>query len=554
MEVQTGGDGRHLHFGWNGGCVPKAIAKGVDLKGDGGYVVLPPSLHFSGKRYSIDGADTKLIVSPASAPDWLRKAIAAARTNGHTNAGPAPEGAKWGQGERNNKLASEAGSMRYRGLPRKTIEAALLEINAVQCDPPLPEAEVREIAESVSRYKPNAGVKDQAPTGDEGSLIIRRVSEIEAQPIKWLWRGRIARGKITILAGNPGLGKSLVTTSVAAVLTTGGCWPVDRTQCPPGDILFLTAEDDVADTLRPRLEAAGADLQHVHIVEGVIAGYAGDGTRQDRMFSLAEDIRALGKKLDALGDVAALVIDPITAYLGNVDSHKNADVRAVLAPLTELASRHNVAIIGVSHLTKAAGPQALMRVNGSLAFVAAARAAYLVTPDGEDKARRLFLPMKNNLGPDTTGLAFRIEEATIPSGDGPVETTKVAWEFESVTITADEAMRAEAPVKEDDSAIGEAARWVHLALVEGPVPAVKIFAMAKAEGIAEKTLRRAAKTIGVVKEKPGMAGGWIWSLPPAKVAKSPEDGQDAQGRESGHLRESWPSSDVPEDGFAEEEI
>jgi hypothetical protein len=411
-----------------------------------------------------------------------------------------------------------------------------------------------------TRPKPNGqaqngdGGRQDGGAGDAGALITRRVSEIEAQPIKWLWRGRIARGKITILAGNPGLGKSLVTTSIAAVLTTGGRWPVDRTECPVGDIVFLTAEDDAADTLRPRLEAAGADLDHVHIVEGVITGYAGDGTRQERMFSLTADIRALGQKLESLGDVAALVIDPITAYLGNVDSHKNADVRAVLAPLTGLASRHNVAIIGVSHLTKAAGPQALMRVNGSLAFVATARATYLIAPDQDDKARRLFLPMKNNVGQDTTGLAFRTEGATVPSAAGPVETAKVAWESEPVSITADEAMQTDAPPEEKGSALSEATRWVHLALVDGPVSAAKMYDTAKAEGIAEKTLKRATRLLGVVKEKSGMVGGWAWSLPPAKGAKTPEEGQGGQGRKVGPLQEVWPPSGAPEGDFAEEEI
>jgi hypothetical protein len=114
-----------------------------------------------------------------------------------------------------------------------------------------------------------------------------------------------------------------------------------------------------------------------------------------------------------------------------------------MAPLSELAARHEVAIIGVSHMNKAAGTQALMRVSGSLAFVAAARAAYLVTKDPQDKNRRLFLPMKNNLGPDGTGLAFQIEGATVASTAGPLETSRVVWASDPVTVTADEAMEAE---------------------------------------------------------------------------------------------------------------
>lgn len=373
--------------------------------------------------------------------------------------------------------------------------------------------------------------------GAAGSLATRCLSDIEAKPVRWLWPGRIARGKLTIIAGDPGLGKSQITASIAAVVTQGGRWPVDRDQCEPGDVLFLTAEDDPADTLRPRLEAAGADLTRVRIIDGVIRGYRGDGTGKSRTFSLEDDLQALGSKLAELGTVAFVVIDPITAYLGDTDSHKNADVRGLLAPLSELAGRYNVAIIGVSHMSKAAGAKALMRVNGSLAFVAAARAAYLVAPDLKDKTRRLFLPMKNNLGPDATGLAFRITGATVASPAGPLATSCVSWESEPVSMTADEAMQVENG-SGNTSALDEATNWLREILGTGPVAAAEVLIQAKAEGIAEKTLRRASKVLEVRKTKIAMTGGWSWSLP-QKMAKSDEDAQVsdvATFEEIGHLR------------------
>jgi putative DNA primase/helicase len=379
----------------------------------------------------------------------------------------------------------------------------------------------------------------QAARAEAGSLVTRRLSDINAKAVNWLWPGRIARGKTTIVAGNPGLGKSQITASIAAVVTTGGRWPVDRTQCGLGDVLFLTAEDDPADTLRPRLEAAGADLARVHVVDGVIRGYTGDGARKDRMFSLEEDLQALEAKLAELGNVAAVVIDPITAYLGDTDSHRNAEVRALLAPLSELAAHHNVSIIGVSHMSKAAGMQALMRVNGSMAFVAAARAAYFVGSDPTDKTRRLFLPMKNNLGPDSTGLAFRIEGATVDSTAGPLETSRVAWESEAVTLTADEAMQAET-TPQDTSALAEAIDWLRETLAEGPKPASEIFKLASANGISKGTLNRAKSELGIKPAKAGMGGGWTWSLPP-KILKLPEDTQEKNVTTFGdleHLRDS----------------
>jgi hypothetical protein len=312
---------------------------------------------------------------------------------------------------------------------------------------------------------------------------------------------------------------------------------VDRYQCDPGVVVFLSAEDDPADTLRPRLEAAGADLSRVHIVDGVSVGYAGDGTRTNRAFSLQVDIQALGAKLAEVGDVAAVMIDPISAYLGNIDSHKNADVRSLLAPLSELAARHNTAIIGVSHLSKAEGKQALMRVNGSLAFVAAARAAYLVTADPQDKTRRLLLPMKNNLGPDATGLAFRIEGENISSPAGPLATSRVSWESDAVPMDADEAMEAESTSR-GASALESAVDWLRVTLADGPAAAADVLDRSKVVGIAEKTLRRASKALGVRKDKAAMTGAWAWSLPP-KLAKTSEGAHIADMatfEEMGHLR------------------
>jgi predicted ATP-dependent serine protease len=303
---------------------------------------------------------------------------------------------------------------------------------------------------------------------DAGELIVSCMADIKARPISWLWPRFIPRGKLTIIAGNPGLGKSQLTSSIAAVLTTGGSWPVDREQCELGDALFLTAEDDPADTVRPRLEAAGANLERVHIVKGVLHGYRGDGTPEQRIFCLAEDLRALESTLIRLGNVTVLVIDPVSAYLGEIDSHKNAEIRGLLAPLSELAARHKVAVIAISHLNKAGGPQALMRVTGSLAFVAAARAAYLVAAD-PDRTRRLFLPLKNNLGPDAEGLAFRIERSTVLSASGPIETSRVMWESEAVSITADEVMQATGAARESMTALDAATAWLKSVLADGPV-------------------------------------------------------------------------------------
>jgi hypothetical protein len=363
-----------------------------------------------------------------------------------------------------------------------------------------------------------------------GALLVRCVTDIPARPLSWLWRHRIPRGKITLLVGHPGLGKTVLTTSLAAVVTTGGQWPADGGIAVPGDVVFASGEDDPSDTLRPRLEAAGADLSRVHILEGAIAGFTGEGRRRVRMLNLQQDIEALSQKLAEIGNVAMAVIDPISAFLGDVDSHKNAEVRGVLAPLAELAGERGTAIIGVTHFSKqGAGPEALLRVLGSIAFVAAARAAYLVAADPEDKSRRLFLPIKANLSPDSSsGLAFRVEGATI--ANGTIETARVAWEPDPVTITADEAIRPQEPPQA--SVLGQAIEWLQWTLRE-PTLATEVYARAAKMGISKISIRRAADSLKVRKRKTVPEGRWAWSLPEEQGAQDAQGAQDFQGAQTG---------------------
>ena len=345
----------------------------------------------------------------------------------------------------------------------------------------------------------------------------RRLSDIQAKPIRWLWPGRFARGKVAMLAGHPGLGKSQLTASMAAIVTTGGFWPVDKTRCELGNVVFFSAEDDAEDTIRPRLEAAGADLDRVFILDAVLED---SGTRP-RAFNLKADLSRLGQMLDYIGDVALVVIDPITAYLGDTDSHKNADIRALLSPLGELAGRHGAAVVCVSHLNKGGSGEALMRVTGSLAFVAAARAAFLIARDKGDKHRRLFLPIKNNIGNDESGLAFTVESATLPNG---IETSRVRWEAEAVAITADEAMAPQGDLDER-SALDDAKVFLTNLLTDGPVSSRQIRADAEGAGFAWRTIQRAQKALDIDAYKGGMKEGWLWILPP-KNANMDEERQE----------------------------
>lgn len=277
-----------------------------------------------------------------------------------------------------------------------------------------------------------------------------------------------------------------------------------------------------------------------------------DGTLAARGFNLATDVERLGDLAKKLGGVALIVIDPITAYLGGVDSHKNAEVRGLLAPLAAMAAEHAAAVVCVSHLTKAGGTEAMLRVMGSLGFVAAARAAYLVAKDPDDDRRRLFLPMKNNIVEDTGGLAFRVMGRDL--GDG-IKTSCVEWGAEPVTMTADEAMAVQGG-QEERGALSDAKAFLEKLLVDGPVPSKQIRADANGAGYAWPTILRAQKAAGItaVKEGGHFGGGkqqWKWCLPYPQADQSHTE--DHQKTNLDHLQANVspkPFSGVP---FAEDD-
>jgi len=330
--------------------------------------------------------------------------------------------------------------------------------------------------------------------------VLRCFSDIALKPLRWLWPGRIPLGKLTLLIGDPGLGKSLLTVDLASRVTCGASLP-DGVRCEPGGVIFLSAEDDPADTIRPRLDAAGADVSRVHILEAVRVALT-NGSLAEKTFNLETDTAHLEDALQKHPDVRLIVIDPVSAYLGGVDSHSNAEVRGILAPLAALAARFDVAVLCITHLRKSAGA-AIYRAISSIAFAAAARAVWAVAEDPEDANRRLLLAVKLNLSANAGGLAFRIEpENGIP---------RLAWDVEAVSVTANEILNFD--TREDHSERKAAEEWLAEYLVEGPIAANDAIKAATGAGISKTTLWRAANSLRVTRRKLGGRGtGWEWSL------------------------------------------
>jgi putative DNA primase/helicase len=349
--------------------------------------------------------------------------------------------------------------------------------------------------------------------GHAPALVMQRACDIEAKPIEWLWQGRIAIGKQTMLAGEPGLGKSQLSAFLAATVTTGGHWPNGEGRAELGSVFVLSAEDDAADTIIPRLMAAGTELSRVHIVSAVRT----DDHKGRRLFNLQSDLATLENAIAQVGDVRLVIIDPVSSYLGKVDSHKNAEVRTVLEPIGEMASRLRVAVVAVTHFSKGVGSSANHRIIGSIAFVAAARAAFIVSRDPDDENRRIFVPSKNNLGPDRDGLAFRIETRIVGQG---IIAPAVSWDSEPVTRTADEILSAVAKTGhyQNQSAVDETGDWLRELLADGPLPAKQVRSEGDAAGHSWATIKRAKKVLGVEAFREGgvaEAGRWLWRLPAA---------------------------------------
>ena len=231
-----------------------------------------------------------------------------------------------------------------------------------------------------------------------------RALDVEPREIDWLWAGRVPLGMMTMFAGDPKLGKSFVTLAMAAALSRGLPLPLSERPDQPASTILMSAEDDPARTIVPRLIAAGADLAKVHILESVVRAN-GD----EALPNLRADIDAITAAAAGLGDCRLIVIDPVSAYLSGVDDNRNAVLRVVLTPLNRLAERLGAAVVLVTHLTKEASANGKHRVLGSIAFVGACRANYLFATDPDDPTGKRVLMLDNggNVAPPAPTLGLR---------------------------------------------------------------------------------------------------------------------------------------------------
>jgi len=408
-----------------------------------------------------------------------------------------------------NRLVADDGQRSVDATIRSGLESGLTRAwsPADQDPPPLP----------IRIHAARNGTVPKQPTSSAG-LEAERMTDVENEALDWLWRGRFARGKATLLMGDPGLGKSLISHWLAAQVSTGAEWP-DGGRCDQGAAILMTIEDGLADTVKPRLVAAGADCDRVFAVRGVIGE---DDNKTERMFALEEHLGLL-EELVVRERANLVVMDPVSAYLGpNINAHKESDVRRVLGPLQMMAERTNIVLLLIIHLTKGSGVAALYRATGSIAFPAACRIVLGVAadPNDDDGKRRLLLPIKLNVGIPVSGIGYRIEttqQSILPGADERDQPPILVWDSDPVLVDATVAMDR-AGTQQEMGVLADTKRALTEIMSGGRLLANEGFRQLKDAGAstAPATVARARKELGIRSMRDIRNGPWWWE-PPASM-------------------------------------
>lgn len=365
-------------------------------------------------------------------------------------------------------------------------------------------------ADAVKACLEAAAAPQGASEGEASAEVARKViltsaADLQPEAIRWLWHGWLALGKFHLLAGAPGVGKTTLTMAMAATVSMGGRWP-DGSRCEPGKVLIWSGEDDPADTLLPRLMAAGANRQNCHFISGV------EQKGQSSPFSLARDMPILKAAVQQLGGIRLLIVDPVAGAVTG-DSHKGNEVRNGLQPLVDFAAACDCAVLGITHFGKGGqGADPTSRVLGSVAFAAVARVVLVAakTKDAEGKPARVIARSKGNVTPDDGGYHYHLEQVRI---EGSIDATTILW-GEKVEGTARELLADPDAGDDEEGDVADAASMLgQLLVADCWTPAKDATKELIDAGFTKKQVRNARKKLGVISKKSGMQGGWYWRLP-----------------------------------------
>lgn len=383
------------------------------------------------------------------------------------------------------------------------------------------------------------------------TMLLSPASAIKPEPILWLWQGWLARGKMHIIAGQPGTGKTTIAMKMAAAVSARGRWP-DGKVAKQGNVIIWSGEDDPADTLVPRLEASGADLTRVFFAGEVFCG------KERRSFDPAKDIPALQAEIKRCGGASLIIVDPIVSAT-SADSHKNSETRRGLQPLVDMATRLNAALLGITHFTKGSeGRSPIDRVTGSVAFGALARVVMVAAREQNGDERRpgthVLMRAKSNIGPDNGGFKYTLQ--SVPLRESPdIVASVVAW-GDTVTGDARKILAAAEAEPADSEAKGtaflEAKDWLSDFLLKEPKTAKEVQWAGREAGHSFATLRRAKEAICVKSVKNSLTGGWTWTLPSGKDSQRCSNPPHHQNDE--RLREAMSAFEETQDALSNEHL
>ncbi|MFX0542650.1 bifunctional DNA primase/polymerase [Roseovarius sp. S4756] len=471
--VRTG-RGQHHYFKLTQ-TLPKAKVSlpQVDIKDDAnGYIVVPPSMHKSGKRYRWIRTKKPITPLPASFIRSLERVSKQSVSLANK--------VKIKAGGRNNELTGIAGFLRYRGLGETAISAALQALNVSVCNPPLDHDEVDRIAASVAKYE--AGHED----------AFGWLGDVEESEVEFLAHPYIVKGATTVLDGHMGVGKSTFTAAIASAVTTGKPPPF-LDQIEKGSVLFMSAEDDASRVLKPRLMKAEADVSKIRY--------------QEEPFTLDERGMALLRQELTANTPALVIIDPIIAFMKEgTDGNKANETMHFMVQLDQLARDFDTAILIVRHLRKARADQAMHQGIGSISISARVRSGLILGIHPNDREKRAVAHAKANYSELGPTIVFKMENT------GPRSHPRIVWHPSEPELFADDVLagpegdRGRPPKERDTATI-----WLEGLLRKGSAKKKVLDHKAKENGISQMTLRRAAETLGVRKSKDGKES--VWSLP-----------------------------------------